>query len=1043
MRKEVKRSLVIWPSIASTAIVGMSYLPGFVNPTLDIVSKSIEHQNSVRLIATQTWQNLRAQWVTDPETTHYGESPRAEFATAMHRSVTAPDVTFDIVERADQGSRAMKLPPRLNFVLGSAADDGTLLAPVVDVRQELAGLGLQLPSTEPVPSPTVGQSLRIETAKSSQPSESVGAIGTTESAERSAPVASTIRPPTAVSQTLGRESTMLPTSVAVLAKVAPVLNPPLPLLNLPAKATTSEDWSDQRLHPSEVEAIIESLQLSSSNPNAESDRPGSLIHRKPYVMLQSPIEPTVAVEKRPEKTPILTLPPVGNPASWPLTSALHDQLLSIAGGRRGTDASQQLYVSLRNSLTSQFVSASKEYVGSASIVDGTSGRDPGGEDLDVAWWAYEAADVLHQLQSLERLGDPRAGALLSELDRLARLGIERAEQLQDPEEKRRCLCAAYAINRRTAVWKPVWQVTQGAGMSAGIDPDFVVSGANIQTLIQAVEVDLLVTDDPQGWRRFLLLDELNVAAKENTAVDRAILAQRFLSRLAWHALDRRHVAWLQRPSIVELSAAIRPWTRQAINYAELLQEIEQQESDEVESVGNHVAAAVQSLRFANQSHLSNVADAIDTHYRNANLRVAISAELLNRLLPKLPPETVPVRTTVLGNQVRGISHVDSDLELMLHPAPDRWSVSLKTFGSVRTDSTGFSGPVALRTAGTANFTATTPIGVSTTGIQIGQPQVVVQGNTRLRNVRSKYDNVPLVSELVRNIAASRYESMSPLSNRIANDRMSSQIGETIDETIEQRLAEATDRLQSAVLNPLARLQLNPKVIDLQTTDERLLARYRLAGDWQLAAFTPRPRAPHASLMSLQVHESAINNALEQLLPASAEKTVDALIRDAALTLGASQAFAIEDIPDDLTIQFSKTAPISIDIEDGLLWVTMRVLRLNRGDKMRLNRLIVRAAYRPEVNGNQIALVRDGHLRISGVGMSMRERLPARAIFNKVFSPTRIIPLILPQISEHDAVKELVITQLELRDGWIAMALGHPHHERIALAAQASPANSHK
>ena len=188
-------------------------------------------------------------------------------------------------------------------------------------------------------------------------------------------------------------------------------------------------------------------------------------------------------------------------------------------------------------------------------------------------------------------------------------------------------------------------------------------------------------------------------------------------------------------------------------------------------------------------------------------------------------------------------------------------------------------------------------------------------------------------------------------------------------------------------------------------------------------------------MSVQVHQSAINNLLEQLVPTGEEQSVEAAILNAMNVLGATDAQPPEDLPEDVTIQFSKDRPIMIAVEDGQLWVTMRILKLNRGDKLKLNRFIVRAAYQAQVDGINVSLVRDGHLRISGEGMSMRERLPVRAIFNKVLSPTREIPLTLPILTEHDAVKDLVVTQLELRDGWIGLAIGHEDAARLALAAR--------
>ena len=132
----------------------------------------------------------------------------------------------------------------------------------------------------------------------------------------------------------------------------------------------------------------------------------------------------------------------------------------------------------------------------------------------------------------------------------------------------------------------------------------------------------------------------------------------------------------------------------------------------------------------------------------------------------------------------------------------------------------------------------------------------------------------------------------------------------------------------------------------------------------------------------------------------------------------------------MTIQFAKTRPVTIEVKEDRLCLTLRVLRLQRGDRSPLTRFIVRAQYMPQIQGVQAQLVRDGHLRISGPGMSARERLPLRAIFNKVLSRNRPIELTLPKVVEHPALEGLAISQLELRDGWIALAVSESDAPRL-------------
>ncbi len=349
-------------------------------------------------------------------------------------------------------------------------------------------------------------------------------------------------------------------------------------------------------------------------------------------------------------------------------------------------------------------------------------------------------------------------------------------------------------------------------------------------------------------------------------------------------------------------------------------------------------------------------------------------------------------------------------------------------------STGVQNSVAIRTVGRSQFESGTDIEITPRGVNVDGTEVDVRGNTRLRGIETDYDGWPLIGPLVRSIAENRYRSLAPQANRIASRTMQNRIEVEIDQMLETRLDNATEQLSQLVLGPLGRLQLDPKVTDMQTTDQRLIARFRVAGDWQMAAFTPRPRAPGSSLMSVQVHQSALNNTLEQLVPRGESMTIRELFQDMTATFGQAKEIAVpDDLPDDVSIQFAKTRPITVEIDEDRLWITLRIVRLRREDSVDLTQFIVRAAYKPQVDGMKASLVRDGHLRISGPRMSMRERLPARTIFNKVFSSNREIPVTISSLQEHPAVEGLAISQLELRGGWLAVAVSESESPRIALA----------
>ncbi|TWT83482.1 hypothetical protein CA13_49470 [Planctomycetes bacterium CA13] len=947
MLKDVKKSLILWPLTASVIVMLLSWLgsnnESFIqwvaqtkqSITLAFGDEAIE----ITPIAEETvridhWDLVR------------GSSTLKTSVAVMHRQVSPPKQSTVAVERPEHGSRALRVPDRLEREIGGnpSADHVrpivSVPAPVRNETQELAGHqsapSLTLPTLQPQMPLTItpiGTSMSLTNATESNTHDSI-----------------------------------LPKSISVLGKRIVRTKPDI-------KKDETNVYLETYAPPSAVDSYGESL----------AQRPVQSLAQPPA---QPPVEPTAGTYEPTHRSPQFS------PAGWPVTSKLDQQLNGLEQFATGTDAHTFETTTMVN-------------------------------------WIHRVQATLDQLRRLPRLGHPDAGEKLDQLKRLFVEGHVAAEAMPDREAQILWLHACYAVERRAAVWKPVWNLT-----SSG-QTEQVLGQIDPQTLLQAeqyvaqVREILPETQDVEGWNRYLLLDELERSANEFETNNRAMLAKRFLSRLRWHGLHPEHRDWLDNDAIEQLANAVRPWTRGAVDYASLLNQIEHQEANEIDTVSVEIAEAVQTLQHAESPQAVEIANVIDTYYRNANIRVAMSEGLLERMLPSMDTKTVPVRTTILGSQVTGVSQVDSSLQIQLKPTPDRWQIELQTLGNVHTRSLGTQGPVSVRTDGDSNFFATTPIEISTNGIRKGESWVDVQGSTRLRGIESDYDRWPLLGPLVRSIAHSRYDSQKPVTNRLASAKLREQVSSEIDEQVQTKLNQSTDQLAQVVLGPLGALRLDPKVVDMQTTSERLLARYRLAGDWQIAAFTPRPRALRDSLMSVQVHQSAMNNMLEQLVPRDQPLLISDMINQGALLFGQDPSTLPEDIPDDVMIQFAKTRPITVEIEDNKMWLTLRIVRLTRGDTLDLRRFIVRGAYVPHAEGLKASLVRDGHLRISGPSLSMRQRLPIRAIFNKVLSTTHGFPLTAVALEHHPAASNLVISQLELREGWMAMAVSEAEAARIA------------
>ncbi|TWU02056.1 hypothetical protein [Neorhodopirellula pilleata] len=1012
MDKDVKRSILLWPIIASTAIIASTTLPLWWHKQARQAAEFSAIKQSLSMVV------------------HCGEKPLAISDSALAESLRASVASDCAAHRPDRGVRGLALPSRLmieevlgetlgdeNGVSSSASADlaasskviaRTLLAPVLDPVAELAGFS-----------------------------------GLASEGETNRRASST--PPFCEPKAL----------VALPSSLSPGLDDPFTATGRGhlgnAVATCNDQWM-LAINPVATAKAIAIGDALASEPACLNQPSKTLIPQSVAVLArpifaktqEHPSDPYEAESTNESKTAPRTFKIVGN--AWPQPKQLYRDLALIAAdadvASLATSANRQSFASVQ--LPSSSSAIVRELISEGNLQQ-FNGHDASplhryATALVMGRWADKVGTTIDELQALPRIGDERSGQLIRELAALSEAGLQMAERVPVREQQIRWLRAAHACSRRSAIWGPIWRLARNGEETqyvslATSNGENLAPPIEMATLVGRVRAELNQTGDEAGWDRFLLLDEIESASKASNADERSLVAQRFLSRLDHHLIRAEHREWLSRDSIRALAESLQIWTVRPIDYKELLEDLERGETDSIDLSAIKVGEVFQSLRFSQDLAAVKVAKAIDLNYRNANVRTAISVQLIDRLLPEVPSKVSPIRTRLLGNDVRGTSRTESQIGIRLNPSEDSWNLSIQTLGDVLTESYSGQSGVTVLTNGQNVFDATTPLIIGADGYRIGETHVAVTGSQLLRGVRSKYDGWPLIGSLVRGIAESRFEEARPLAIRASQRQIEGTVTEELQTQLNAKASQGQNQLDEFVFGPLGRLNLEPKVIDLETTSDRLVARYRLAGDWQLASNTPRPRAWSDSWMSLQIHQSAFNNTFEQLLPKGNAKTLGDFFQDTMALFGRDNIELPDDVPADARIEFAATRPITVEMDEGRLTLTLRVVSLSQDDGTSLKRFIVRADYRPEIDGLSAKLVRDGHLSVSGPGMSMRQRFPIRALFNKILSESRTIPLTMPRLVEHPAAQDLAISQLEMRDGWLALAISPNTSPRVAVGTR--------
>ena len=656
----------------------------------------------------------------------------------------------------------------------------------------------------------------------------------------------------------------------------------------------------------------------------------------------------------------------------------------------------------------------------------------------VGLWVDEVTSTIQRLLQSEGIGKSSGNA---ELDRLQSLNQQikpLAEKLNDNALMAKTTRIGYAIERRLAVWQAVSTCLQTD--SSAVKPQLAsdTTRRRIQELLVRIDTKLATSGDAEGWRKYLKMNELHSWSNENRDVweEGNALAINVLSRLRWERLNETQRTFIDQPEFDELAMHLTAWARQPVDYRQLLTDLELLEDDPINRVRYSLASAIQVLRLADEKNQQAVANALNDHYRNANIRLAIAGDFIERFLPQETYQSRPVRQRILGANTSGDSVVRTEMGLKLIPDESAWQVALEVQGDLTSATRSSKGPAVFLNSSQAQISSERTVRMDTFGYQVKANATDVESQQHLRGMRTSFDGLPIIGDFLRIVIREQFDQQRGPAKRIMQRLIADEADQEFDKQLQEKLNKAQVELQRRLIGPLEALNLNPMVVAMSTTEDRLLIRYRVANQAQMASHTARPRAPSDSLLSMQVHQSAVNNMIAQLGLSDRTWNLVELGEKVAHLLGKHDWQAPEELPKDVLIRFAPSRPISVEMVENQLVLTLRISELSQGDS-KIERFIVRSNYLPVADGLKASLVRDGVVSIDGPRLSIRDRLPLRAIFAKVFVSRPEIPLISDSLVTDPRAKGLAVTQIEVRDGWLAIAVAEGESPLAAEVAERS------
>jgi hypothetical protein len=646
-----------------------------------------------------------------------------------------------------------------------------------------------------------------------------------------------------------------------------------------------------------------------------------------------------------------------------------------------------------------------------------------------------AAAVLRQIRALGAAvadGSYEANGILQRLAELNRQAPELAEKIADRERElaRQLVRTNFALSRRLDMWQELVRL--------GVAQVKTVPSPERLAMCVA-KVEGLTRDSAQGqlWREYLLVDALRESSHRPPSEQDYTtqqLARRVLERIAQTRLTPPQQKFIASGPVAALRDELRRWVAEStgaaksIGAAKVLQDIETYERRSLPSDARQLALDYQQLTVSPVDGRRRLAERVAWHYRYANVRIAVTEELLNKLMPTRNLEYAPVEDTVLNRPVRGESVMETKVAIRMLPNPERVRMALEVAGSISSLTTTDAGPARFHNDSQSYYVARKPLEIDMNGISIWPVEVDVQNETRVRGLETDFDRVPLVNMVARGVAKSQMAQNSSAASQEVKQKVADKASQRVDAETREGLTKVVRFMNEHVFDPLNALSLDPQLVKAETTPKRFVMGLRLAGEDQLGSHTPRPQALEDSLASVQIHESALNNGIQRLQLDGQKFTLPELSRQIAARLSRPVSWDINPKYAKVTITFAKKDAVVVRCDKrpgdlvGRLTLTLSIDELCKpGQKPWKNFQIV-AFYSPEKQGRAAQLVR-GDIEIKPRVMSITTRMALAGIFSRALSDKNSWGLVPDRIVKEPKLDYTAITQFDIEDGWIGISLG--------------------
>jgi hypothetical protein len=584
----------------------------------------------------------------------------------------------------------------------------------------------------------------------------------------------------------------------------------------------------------------------------------------------------------------------------------------------------------------------------------------------------------------------------------------------------------------------------------------------------------------RDWKRYLKWELLEPQLADDARVDRAGLDN---LGLVLRRLRSNHPG-LELPVFTRLAIAIDQyrdlafWNALAARrdtapiYGSFVKDLDEQLRRHAEEptteTTREIGTALGTIDFLGQA--PEAVDVIRASYSEPNIVADVTTDALNELAGPVC-QIRPVRECILGATIRGTAITNGLVTFQPQNAQNMIELDMYLNGIINSRTVGYKKPVKIHATGYTNYWASKRLLISDDQFTTAGLTVDARTRTRIHSVQKTGGKFG--KRIIEKIAWKKVRESKSQSERIAARKAEVKIAQDFDDQVVTALTNGRVSYEEKLRTPLRRVALLTDAVRLASDTEGIHSRLLLASHRQIATNTKPPQRSPENDVTVQVHETAVNNFLPTLLGGASlrqnsaeekpklEGDVPKWLRELARKTPKEAAEDEQPPHEERTVKepvsaeeaeefrpwhfvLNSEAPASVSFTDQKLVLRMRLAELKASadetEEARRNWDFI-VTYSIIQDGNEVLLRREGDIeafptgfdprwdeRLTseqvGVRNNMAANLNKRAAAGQGFPAEIPLPAVkLPRQGEEKLT--LVLTQLDCDNGWLTLGYRVP------------------